>query len=265
MKILICLSLFSFITLAQNCFENNDKTSMSCIHQKIQIKGIYAQREILFATPQSDPPKAGYPVVLFFQGSFFPMEFKRSKALPFGGYNEILTMKMLLDNGFAIIAPRAGAGLFWQSNLNGINYNISSDKYLVDKILSEIERETFGKLDINNLFAMGISSGGYMTDRMAHSHREYQFNALAIASASYAKCGGPYCPLPNTIYPNHPATLFLHGKIDPVVPIFTMRKYAKLLKKNNVEVQIMIHSKTGHAWIDQSPIAITQWFKKYLK
>ena len=84
----------------------------------------------------------GYPVVLFFQSSFFPMEFKRSKSLPFGGYNEILTIKNLLEAGFAIIAPRAGAGLFWQSNLIPIRYDLSSDKFLVNKILSEIEKET---------------------------------------------------------------------------------------------------------------------------
>ena len=104
-----------------------------------------------------------------------------------------------------------------------------------------------------------------MTDRMAKSHDEYSFNDLAIASASYAKCGGPYCPLPDDISTNHPPTLFMHGKRDIVVPIFTMRKYAKLLKENSVSVEIIVNDKAGHTWIDQSPLAITQWFKKYLK
>lgn len=262
------LGLF-FILLAPAyagvCYLVDNQSAMECEHKAIYLEGMYAKREVLYALPKTKRPKAGYPVVLFFQGSFYPMEFKRKKTDPFGGYNEILIMQELLSKGFAIIAPRAGAGLFWQSNLIGLNYTLSSDRFLVNKILKRIEQEQFGKLDIKNLFAFGISSGGYMTDRMAQSHSEYDFNALAIASASYAKCGGPYCPLPNGINANHPATLFLHGRLDPVVPIFTMKKYAKLLKENNVKTKVVIDPLATHQWSKSAPSEISQWFRKHLK
>lgn len=265
MKTLLTIGLLLSLNLkASTCYQTNNSLTMKCKHNIVKIEGMYAEREVLYALPQSVRPREGYPTVLFFQGSFYPMEFKRSKYDPFGGYNEILIMKELLDNGFAIIAPRAGAGLFWQSNLIGLNYDLSSDKYFINQILMRAQEKHFGSLDLNNLFAFGISSGGYMTDRMAQSHSEYNFKALAIASASYAKCGGPYCPLPNEIKREHPPTLFLHGKFDPVVPIFTMKRYQKLLQKNGIKTKVIIDPKARHQWFKSAPKEITQWFKNHL-
>ena len=261
--IFICF-LFTLSSFASNCHLKNQGKTLICEHQKMKIKGLYADREILYALPKIQAPASGYPVALFFQGSFFPMKFERNKRDPFGGFNEILTIQALLDNGFAVIAPKAGASLFWQSNLIGLNYDLSSDKYLIDKIITEIKNQSFGPLDTDNLFALGISSGGYMTDRMAQSHAYANFKALAIAAASYAKCGGPYCPLPDKISPDHPPTLFLHGKADLVVPLFTMRSYEQLLRENHVETKKIEQESANHQWIDSSPVEVVGWFKRYL-
>lgn len=266
MKSLIIFLVFLSVSAQSSvCSLTNNAKTMSCEHKTLSLDGLYAKREILYALPDTAPPAKGYPVALFFQGSFFPMKFERNKSDPFGGYNEILTIKALLDEGFMVIAPKAGANLFWQSNLIGIIYELSSDKYLVNKILSELKAQTFGPADLENLFALGISSGGYMTDRMAQSHTHQRFNALAIQSASYAKCGGPYCPLPDEIKKNHPPTLFMHGRIDPVVPILTMRLYERQLRKNGVTTKKVIHNTATHQWIPEAPGAVISWFKRYLR
>ena len=264
MKIILIFFLIINYALASQCFESNNGDSLSCQHKMIKLDGLYAKREILYAIPDTPRPERGYPVALFFQGSFFPMQFERNKNDPFGGYNEILTIKALLDNGFIVIAPKAGANFFWQSNLIGLNYDLSSDKYLIDKIIGEIKNQSFGPADTENLFALGISSGGYMTDRMAQSHNHAEFKALAIAAASYAKCGGPYCPLPSEISVFHPPTLFLHGKRDLIVPLYTMEKYEKLLRENHVITKKIIHETATHQWIQESPDAVISWFKRFL-
>lgn len=265
MKLVFCLLILSFSTYGANCSYTQNNKTLKCKHKSLNLDGMYAKREVLYALPESPPPTTGYPVALFFQGSFFPMKFERSKSDPFGGFNEILTIQALLEAGFMVIAPKAGANLFWQSNLIGIIYDLSSDKYLVDKILAEIKAQNFGPADTNNFFALGISSGGYMTDRMAQSHTHQKFNALAIASASYAKCGGPYCPLPDEINPEHPPTLFMHGRIDPVVPIITMRLYEKKLRENGIQTKKIIQNTATHQWLDKAPKAIVSWFKTYLR
>jgi len=123
-------------------------------------------------------------------------------------------------------------------------------------ILKEISNPDgmFGYLDYKRKFATGISSGGYMTSRMAVSYagsfifsflffkkkKNSHFNSLllnillgeflslAVAAGSYATCAGPLCVVPNLPL-NHPPTLFLHGGLDPIVPQFTMETYADKL------------------------------------
>jgi len=260
--------LFLFIPsliFASVCYENRFGSSMSCDHERLVFRGLYGDREILYATPNTVRPKDGYPLAIFFQGSFFPSSFKRNKIDPFGGYNEILLMKKLLDNGYMIIAPKAIVGTYWQSNIIGINYDKSADKFLVNKIFNKIEDGIFGKVDMDNLFAFGISSGGYMTDRMFQSHKHINFNAFAIASASYAKCGGPYCPLPKIVDSSHPPTLFMHGKKDRVVPLRTMKKYSELLKQNHIQTKIIIDENATHQWIKEAPKSVLEWFNLHLK
>ncbi|MAZ47834.1 MAG: dipeptidyl aminopeptidase [Halobacteriovoraceae bacterium] len=265
MRLFFFFIFLSHCALASHCNYTNQGQTLKCSHKSLTLDGLYAKREVLFALPESPPPPKGYPVALFFQGSFFPMKFERNKSDPFGGFNEILTIQALLEAGFMVIAPKAGANLFWQSNLIGIIYDLSSDKYLINKILTEIKAQTFGHADTENIFALGISSGGYMTDRMAHSHKHQRFNALAIASASYAKCGGPYCPLPDEIDPNHPPTLFMHGRIDPVVPIITMRLYDKKLRENGVKTKKIVQNTATHQWLKKAPKAVVSWFKAHLR
>ncbi|MNT58414.1 Poly(3-hydroxyoctanoate) depolymerase precursor [compost metagenome] len=121
-----------------------------------------------------------------------------------------------------------------------------------------MDKGIFGNINMDRLYATGISSGGYHTSRMAVSFPGI-FRALAVESASYATCGGPLCALPK-LAKNHPPTLFLHGEKDLVVPVETMLPYYQELKNSGVDTQAVIDANARHQWLDEAPERITHWF-----
>jgi predicted esterase len=115
-----------------------------------------------------------------------------------------------------------------------------------------------GPLDMDRLYAGGISSGGYMTSRMAVSYPG-TFRALAIQSASYATCAGSLCVIP-ALPADHPPTMFLHGEADPVVPIATMLPYAAALEDQATPVERVIDATAGHEWLEAAPVEVPAFF-----
>ena len=108
-------------------------------------------------------------------------------------------------------------------------------------------------------FATGISSGGYMTSRMAVSYPG-RFRALAVASGSYATCLGPLCNIPSKLPSDHPPTLLLHGGRDSTVSISTARDYEAKLMSNGIESRFVEDPAAGHQWLSTAPDDIAQWF-----
>jgi predicted esterase len=107
-----------------------------------------------------------------------------------------------------------------------------------------------------------ISSGGYMTSRMAVSYPG-KFRALAIESGSYATCSNVLCMVPNPLPADHPPTLFLHGALDVAVPLVTARAYHDQLARQGIETEIIVDDTVGHSWLAVAPEAITCWFKTH--
>jgi len=146
---------------------------------------------------------------------------------------------MFLDNNYTVIAPYAHAAgrLFWDTNVPGCAtaWQTCPDSCFMAQIHQNIVDGTFGSIDEENIFATGISSGGYMTSRMAEAYNDpndpnegiYRFNALAIMAGSWCTCIGGYCnvPVPRDLPSNHPPTLFLHGERDRTVPMDTAVEY----------------------------------------
>jgi poly(3-hydroxyoctanoate) depolymerase len=127
-------------------------------------------------------------------------------------------------------------------------------------LFDAIEQGEFGPLDPARLYATGISSGGYMTSRMAVSYPG-RFKSLAIHSASYASCSGPLCVVPDSLPSDHPPTLFLHGQIDLTVPISTMKLYRDRLAATGHVVSTVVDPFAGHEWISAAPDAVVAWFQ----
>lgn len=235
---------------------------IECPYQTLRVKGPLFTRTVKYGIPQGPAPKDGWPTVVIYQGSFFPVEFSRRSFLPFGGYNEILLIKNLMDHGFAVIAPPATEKIAWMTNIVGIDYDSSEDFYFVSEMLQRMSAGDFGQLDMSKLFATGISSGGYHTSRMAVSFPGV-FKALAIESASYATCGGPLCFVPESLPVDHPPTFFLHGGLDGVVPVNTMFSYRARLKEAGIPTKVKVDKFATHQWLDEAPEMITKWFLKY--
>lgn len=271
--VLLCLAVFSPTLLqAQVCTtdrsEVTDREETSCQYKQLKVNfdSRFLSRKVLYALPDTPKPKAGYPVVFIYQGSFFEVEFSRTEGLPFGGYNEIKLIEQFLNRGFAVIAPRAFKRLFWTTNTPILSkiYDEHADRLLMQKMLEQVKDGTYGPLDTKNIFATGISSGGYQSSRVGIEFPGV-FNAIAIESASYATCVGPLCDIPEELPKSHPPTLLLHGAEDKTVPICTAEKYFEILKKNGIYTEMFVDKKAGHEWLTVAPKMIPDFFTQYLK
>lgn len=204
-------------------------TTITCAHNSIKMPE--ADRMVYWQTPLSVPPPNGYPVAIFFQGSFFGPEttWKAHQGMIFGAWYQTHVVKSLLDAGFVVITPAAPDDLFWQTNIPpwDVHWANCSDDRFMREIFAAIETsQLFGHCDPSSMFATGISSGGYMTSRVAVEYPE-RWRAVVIESGSYMICGGPVCAVPgvtecvNDGLPfNHPPTLFLHGLIGLLLFFF---------------------------------------------
>mgnify|MGYP000154932707 CR=1 FL=1 len=224
-------------------------------------------REVHWQVPVGDPPAAGWPAAILFQGTFVAAEsfwdVPTSEVL--GVYNQGLVTQALLDAGYAVITPEArlaGAGA-WETNIPpmSLDWQHAGDHAFMLDIFAAIDDGEFGPLDGERLFAGGISSGGYMTSRVGLEYRA-RVRALAIASASYATCSGALCEVPSQSS-EHPPTLFLHGSDDAVVPIDTMFDYRDALLDAGVVTDAIVAEGVGHGWIDAAPQAIVAWFDRH--
>jgi len=117
-------------------------------------------------------------------------------------------------------------------------------------------------LIIKKKISTGISSGGYMTSRMAVSYQG-EFLALGVCAGSYATCAGPLCIVPNNLPSDHPPTLFLHGLLDITVPLFTMEAYEEKLRDQGTLTRKVIDPFASHAWVNGSAIEVLNWFNQF--
>lgn len=224
-------------------------------------------RVVHYQVPLGAPPAAGWPSVIMFQGSFISAAytFSASSAEQYGLYYQTELVKKLLDAGYAVLAPEAlqGGSSYWQTNIApyAANWPGCPDDLLVKALLADISAGTFGTLDATSLYATGISSGGYMTSRMAVSYVG-EFKALAIESGSYATCLAGACTIP-ALPPTHPPTLLLHGTLDLIVPESTVTAYKTALMTAGIPENEIDDAQSGHQWIPQAPAAVLAWFQKY--
>jgi poly(3-hydroxybutyrate) depolymerase len=220
-------------------------------------------RDVYWQTPSSPAPAAGYPAVIVYQGSFFPPSATWGEvptSTLFGGFQQARMQALLLEKGFTVIAPSA-QGVAWQTN-TGVAWDSSSDKTFIDGLLDGMRTGTFGPIDATHLYATGISSGGYMTSRMAVSYPGV-FRGLAIQSGSYATCAGVACVLPSVLPAQHPPTRFLHGRADLTVPLYTAEVYEQALVAQGFEADMVIDDAAGHEWLTVSPERILEWFQAH--
>lgn len=225
-------------------------------------------RDVFYQLPETAPPAGGHPTVILFQGSFVgpALYWDAEPGDPFGAFALVGTVAGLLDAGFAVLMPEArGEGLtFWNTNQPpwSLAWDESPDHRLMLALFDAIADGTFGPLDPSSLFATGISSGGYMTSRMAIAYPG-RFSALAVVAGSYATCAGLLCRVPDDLPADHPPTLFAHGVDDLTVPIDTMRSYEAALRVQRIPTERIEEPGTGHAWPAAAVEPIPAWFRRF--
>jgi poly(3-hydroxybutyrate) depolymerase len=225
-------------------------------------------RVVHYQVPVGAAPVSGWPAVVMYQGSFISAAytFSASSAEEYGLYYQTELVKNLLDAGYAVLAPESleGGDSYWQTNIApyATSWSGCADDLLVKALLADVASGTFGSLDATKLYATGISSGGYMTSRMAVSYPG-KFRSLAIESGSYATCLSSECIIP-TLAATHPPTLLLHGDLDTViVPEATVTDYVTALTTAGVAEKEIDDAASGHQWIPEAPAAVLAWFQQH--
>lgn len=238
-------------------------TDATCQHQSTTISG----RPVAYEAPVGQPPAAGWPAVIYFQGSLVPGTdaFAAMSSAAFGQYELTLTVAALLGDGYVVIAPDASddGTTYWETNIPPYadSWSGCPDDVLMKALLSSVSAGTFGPIDSSRLYAMGISSGGFMTSRMAVSYAG-TFRALADHSGSYATCSDT-CVVPTPLPAGHPPTLFLHGDTDTVVPLSAIQPYIDALMAEGYETQLVTDATAGHQWLSEAVQAIPAWFDSH--
>jgi len=191
-------------------------------------------------------------------------------AGPFGSYFQVKVVQALLDHGFTVIQPAAhyqpAVGYYWDTN---VGWSGSQDQQFIPQLIAAIRNGAFGPVDMTHLYATGISSGGYMTSRMANEFSSLPgqfdparpFRAVAIESASFESCSGALCVIPTPLPASHPPTLFLQGLLDPLVPIATAQAYDLALRAQSIPERFVTDAVASHQWIAAAPGEVLAWFQ----
>lgn len=244
---------------------------LSCAHRTFELtvaQPIALTRVVHVGVPRGAAPPAGWPTVFLFQGSLFSAQrtWSAVPADPFGALWQTSTVQALLDAGFAVVTPevRLFGASYWDTNLPqwSVMWSNAPDHHLMLALFDGLSTGALGPLDGARLYAGGISSGGYMTSRMALSYPG-RFKALAVHSASWATCGGPVCVVPDALPSDHPPTVFLHGALDAVVPIATMRAYEAKLRAQGVEVRVVTAPDKAHEWLELGVTELPAFFRAH--
>jgi dienelactone hydrolase len=269
--LILCTGLHFQAQADSRCTEKDKRFfrpgEINCTYQSITLaSSSITNREVKYQVPLGDAPAGGWPVAIIYQGSLFPVEFSRKTSDPFGGFYEAKTIKRLLDNGYAVLAPRAALDLAWLTNAASVVsdnlYHTTTDYTFLNNVFQAIRNGEFGPLNADKKYATGISSGGYNTSRMAVSFPG-EFKALVVHSGSYAECLGPVCLVPWTLPEDHPPTFFIQGFLDPIVPWFTMDSYFDRLLWQGFTTDRHTNYLGGHEWFPESAELVVDWFERY--
>jgi len=245
-------------------------TTLSCAYKSKTVYSYYGiPRTVRYQIPEGTPPAGGWPAVVLFQPSVFPIFWSAPDSTPAGAYYQVQTIKALLEAGYAVVEPPTNylrLYQYWDTNSpgvdNGMPYTNTDDYGFLNNVFGGIASGQYGFINNSRLYATGMSSGGYNTSRMAVTWPG-KFRALAVQSGSYATCLGFMCTIPETLPSNHPATLFLHGGDDNTVPVSTMEDYASRLQAMGKDVRKLIVPGAGHEYLEPAPAEILNWFNTH--
>lgn len=188
--LLAAASLASTSALADRC-SANAQGRWTCTYQERHhsfasntgsaCTGKAMSRVVRWQVPEGTPPSGGWPVVFYYNGTvFFNSEATKpftSTSTLFGadfaeaGLHEFLDDPDHSGRKYAVIAPEAPGSAIqaWDTNALG-NYTGKDDYCFLPDLFKAVADGTYGPpalFNMNKRYALGISSGGYNTSRMA--------------------------------------------------------------------------------------------------
>lgn len=299
---------------------SESEKEIRCHFQQTTVGG----RKVLYQIPQTPASEGGYPLVVMLEcwnaetesafvghaecekdGEMQPCKYDAH-------LNKAKVTKELLENGYAVVAPAAATyssdfgqslGNFWETNKEGAKWHdkveppaISSwreageghDRYMLSALYEEVAKGTWAQFNLRRLHAVGFSSGGFMTSRLAVNplHEDRRFASLVVVGAGIFYCpmsifGGCEPPEVSVSSPHlqpthHAPTLLLHCNEDEFVDSKVSSLYQKQLKANGVTAQFASldggshmteykeadspNTDCGHNWPASSHKWVRYWF-----
>lgn len=265
----ILLNLCFFSIVAARDFSNNKKDFESGSFTSFKIKFL-GLRFFLYKAPASTPPEDGYPILFIFHGA---VQHAFSWFLPINPWTKQQNMFLedAIEDGFFIVAPESRRPYLigprsWDCFEKDISKN--KDLQLIENIINWLNNSNL-PVDMNNIFAAGFSSGGFMCSRIGYALSD-KFNALSIHSGVNCESikitiFGPVfdCETSLDLPDNHPPTIIVHGQKDSVVPFDCAIHFYNELVRHGIDVNITIAPTGQHIWLSQFNDEILDFFKNY--
>jgi len=269
------------------CSSTQTCSSGSCINETPQEGTITLNgREFIFKKPSSG---SNFPVIIVLHGG------GQSADAWFSSNEQSQFVTDALADGYAIIAPNSGSPIYSSCTIQTKQWYYEKDWATLDdydffnEIFSWINSNQ--DLNSNRVYATGISSGGFMSSRLARSFGTSKLKAIAVHSSGDADsithgdqsdlklctfgtggtipdaCGPTFNNIDSPINTNHPPTLIIHGTYDGMVPVASGEHYYDELNSAGIQVTKFIKTTGGitacHSWFSESSQKILDWFGKY--
>ena len=137
-----------------------------------------------------------------------------------------------------VVFPQCAMGKYW------------SDKTMERMVMKAVEQaQNEFKADVNRLYLIGVSMGGYGVWHLASQHPERFAALVSICGGSPILNGDRFNPIAEKVG-EIPAWVF-HGANDSIVPVGESREMVKAIKENNGVVKYDEFPGVGHnVWLN---------------
>lgn len=171
-----------------------------------------------------------------------------------------------LKQGFLVIAPDSispycKSAKQWDYTTRSIDFSF------IESIFSWAE----DSLGAEKIYIIGISSGGFMTERLAITYPK-TINAVVIHSAgspdnaileTSGVCGVKFNTNTLSIPTTHPPTYLLHGQTDRIVDYEIGRNLYTGLVASGIKTEMYTKPMGRHQWFSEQNRTILEWLKKW--
>lgn len=175
-------------------------------------------------------------------------------------------VEMAIKNGFFVVAPDSSSP--YCQRAKQWDYTPSSTDF---PLFEEMMKWLKYNIGTQEIFVVGISSGGFMTERLANKYSAHIDGVVIHSAGSYDNavlntsgvCGVSFntTAIPQ-VSSDHPRTYMLHGEKDNIVKFEIGEILANQLKSRGIEVEFYKNPLGKHQWFKEKNQPILDWLNK---